>query len=199
MIVTPGDAMTRLFAACALAALLAGCATTADQLRGSMQPAAGQGYAVLAMTVKTYSPENASATLYWHGLDNNLAGTLRADFALDTIFGAEGSPSADGKLQLLALPPGRYQLDRAVARWHSDTGADDYAIKAPRIVSLPLNLPFSVPAGHSVYLGDIRFNLDYRPDITLLDSRQRDYAHMQRVWKVNDSANVQPQLLPGAR
>ena len=190
--------MTRLFAACTLAALLAGCATTADQLRGSMQPATGQGHAVLAMTVQTYSPENASATLYWHGLDNNLAGTLRADFALDTIFGAEGSPSADGKLQLLALPPGRYQLDRAVARW-ADSGGSDLTPLSPRSASFALNLPFSVPAGHSVYLGDIRFNLDYRPDVTLLDSRQRDYAHMQRVWKVNDSASVQPQLLPGAR
>ena len=190
--------MTRLFAACALAALLAGCATTADQLRGSMQPAAGQGHAVLAMTVQTYSPENASATLYWHGLDNNLAGTLRADFALGGISGPEGSPPATGTLQLLALPPGRYQLDRAVARW-ADSGGSDITPLSPRSASFALNLPFSVAAGHSVYLGDIRFNLDYRPDVTLLDSRQRDYAHMQRVWKVSDSASVQPQLLPGAR
>ncbi len=191
--------MTRLFAACALATLLAGCATTADQLHGSVQPPAGQGHAIVAMTVRTYAPDTASATLYWHGVDNALSGSLRADFAQDTIFGPVGSTSADGKLQLLALPPGRYQLGHAVARWRSDTGGDDLAINVPRIVTLPLNLPFNVQAGQSVYLGDIRFNLDYRPDTTVLDSRQRDYSHMQRMWKVNDSNSVQPQLLPGAQ
>jgi len=190
--------MTRLLAACTLATLLAGCATTADQLRGSVQPPAGTGHAILAMTVQTYSPENASATLYWHSLDTQQRGVLHAGFASGSIFGPAGSPPAIGKLQLMALPPGRYQLDYAVARW-ADAGGSDLVPPSPRSVSLPLNLPFSVPAGHSVYLGDIRFNLDNRPDFTLLDSRQRDYAHMQRVWKVNDSASVQPQLLPGAR
>jgi len=80
--------MTRLFAACALATLLAGCATTADRLRGSVQPPAGQGHAIVAMTVRTYAPDTASATLYWHGVDNALSGSLRADFAQDTIFAA---------------------------------------------------------------------------------------------------------------
>ena len=191
--------MTRLLAACAVALLLAGCTTMAERLHGSVQPPAGLGHAVLATTVRTYAPETASATLYWRGLDNNLAGSLRTDFALDTIFGPAGSPSVDGKLQLLALPPGRYQLDSAIAHWRNDNGGGDLIINMPRSARFALNLPFSVQAGHSVYLGDIRFNLDYRPDVTLLDSRQRDYAHMQRVWKVNDSASVQPQLLPGAR
>ena len=190
--------MKRLLIACA-AALLTGCTTLADQLQGSLQPAPDSGHAILAMTVRTYAPENATAMVYWHGLDNGLKGVLRANFGLDSIFGPAGSDPVIGRLQLLALPPGRYMLDKATARWADDTAGDNLAINTQRSASFALGQSFTVTAGHSVYLGDIRFNLDYRPDLSYLDSHPRDYAHMQRVWHINDSDSVQLQLLPGTQ
>ncbi len=183
--------MRRLMIAC-VAAALAGCASMADQLQGSLVPPAGMGYAVFSMTVRTYQPEHASANVYWHGLDNSASGVAGANFGTDSIFGEAGSSPAIGKLQLLTLPAGRYQLARASGSW-SDAGSRSwFGIYGmyQRQASFRLDKPFEVKAGETVYLGEVRFNLDNLPDLTLGDARQRDYAHMQRVWKVPSLGNI---------
>lgn len=185
--------MRRLIIASLLAALT-GCASMADQLQGRLAPPAGMGYAVFSMTVRTYEPEHASANVYWHGLDNSDNGMVSANFGTDSVFGPEGSPPANGKLQLLTLPAGRYQLARATGNW-SDTGSRSWSGfygMYNRSARFRLDKPFEVKAGETVYLGEIRFNLDNLPDLTLGDARQRDYAHMQRVWKVQNVGDIRP-------
>ncbi|SCK25771.1 hypothetical protein [Vogesella sp. LIG4] len=175
------------------AVLLAGCSTMADQLHGSLQPPAGTGYAVFSMTVRTLTPDHAWANLSWRGLDNNRHGMLYSNFATDTVFGEEGMPPADGKLQLLALPPGRYRLQDSYAHWVDDPG-DNPVFNYKGYAVFHLNKDFEVKAGQTVYLGNIRFNLDNLPDVVFGSEQRRDFGHMKRVWKVSDlnAVLVQP-------
>lgn len=178
--------MRHLPTLCAVA-LLAGCTTMADTLHGSLTPPAGLGYAVFSMTVRTYAADQASAGISWLGLDNERYGNVSANFGTDTVFGAAGMSPVDGKLQLLPLPPGRYQLQDGYGRWND---REEWWQMNSRYARFVLNKPFEVRAGETVYLGEVRFNLDNLPDVDFLDSRQRDYGHMQRVWKVNSLDGV---------
>ncbi|MEQ6290619.1 hypothetical protein ACFPAG_08355 [Vogesella sp. GCM10023246] len=186
--------MRRLLTLC-LAALLAGCSTMADQLHGSLQPPAGLGYAVFSMTARTYNPSYASANLSWRGLDNGQRGVVYANFGTDTVFGEEGMTPVDGKLQLLALPPGRYQLQQAYAQWNDDPERWPFGYQGN--ASFRLDKQFEVRAGQTVYLGQVRFNLDYRPDVEFGDEQKRDFGHMKRVWKVNDLSTIRLQPFSG--
>ncbi|WP_174874036.1 hypothetical protein [Vogesella oryzae] len=186
--------MRRLLTLC-LAALLAGCSTMADQLHGSLQPPAGLGYAVFSMTARTYNPNYATANLGWRGLDNGLQGTVYANFGTDTVFGAEGMTPVDGKLQLLTLPAGHYQLQRAYAQWNDDPERWPFGYSGH--ASFRLDKNFDIQPGKTVYLGEIRFNLDYRPDVEFNDAQKRDFGHMQRVWKVNDLSAIVLQPFSG--
>jgi hypothetical protein len=178
------------------AALLAGCTTMADNLHGSLTPPAGLGYAVFSMTVRTYNPGYATANLSWRGLDNGQHGIVYANFGTDTVFGEEGMTPVDGKLQLLALPPGRYQLQTGYARWNDDPG-DDLVFNYKGYASFRLDKPFEVRTGETVYLGQLRFNLDYRPDVEFGDEQKRDFGHMRRVWKINDLSAIRLQPFSG--
>ncbi|WP_024302543.1 hypothetical protein [Pseudogulbenkiania sp. MAI-1] len=174
-------------------ALLAGCTTMADQLHGSLKPPPTQGYAIFSMTVRTFSPDSASASLNWRGVDNGRHGTVTVSFNTDSVFGEEGMSPVEGKLQLVALPPGRYQLADAYGHWGDGYSWWPYR----RIAHFVLNKPFEVRAGEAVYLGEVRFNLDNLPDVDLLDARRRDFGHMRRVWKVNDLSSIAIRPLTG--
>lgn len=184
--------MRRLLLLCVIA-LLAGCTTMADQLHGSLKPPPGQGYAIFSMTVRTFSPDSASANLNWRGLDNGQRGSVSVSFNTDTVFGEEGMSPVEGKLQLLALPPGRYQLVEAYGHWGDGYEWWPYH----RIARFVLNAPFEVRAGETVYLGEVRLNLDNLPDVELRDAHRRDFGHMRRVWKVNDLSVITSRPLTG--
>ena len=180
-------AMRRLLLLCVIT-LLAGCTTMADQLHGSLKPPPGQGYAIFSMTVRTFTPDSASANLNWRGLDNSRHGTVWASFNTDTVFGEEGMSPVEGKLQLVALPPGKYELQDAYGQWNNgDIGWWSYR----RIARFVLNKPFDIREGETVYLGEVRFNLDNLPDVELSDAQRRDFGHMRRVWKVNDLSSIE--------
>ncbi|SMF22363.1 hypothetical protein [Pseudogulbenkiania subflava] len=185
--------MRRLLLLCVIA-LLAGCTTMADQLHGSLKPPPGQGYAIFSMTVRTFTPDSASADLNWRGLDNSRHGTVWASFNTDTVFGEEGMSPAEGKLQLVALPPGRYELQDAWGQWSDD---DLWWSSYRRITHFALHKPFDIRAGETVYLGEVWFDLNYRSEVELRDAQRRDFGHMRRVWKVNDLSSIAIRPLTG--
>lgn len=172
-----------------LASLLAGCTTLADSLHGALTPPPGMAYAVFSMTVHTYTPERASSTVRWRNLDSQQQGSLTANYATDTVFGEEGMSPVDGRLQLLALPPGRYTLADAYGHWN-DEHADTLISTRQRSAHFQLDRTFELRPGETVYLGEIRFNLDNLPDVAFSDARRRDFGHMQRVWKVKDTSSI---------
>ena len=169
------------------AALLSACSTMADKLQGSLTPPPGDGYAIFSLVGKSSEPDRSSASVSWNSLDSALQGRVYANMGTNTIFGENGNMAA-GKLELLTLPPGRYQLNTAYGYWPSGLGR--FGDGGIQIRSFPLNLPFSVEAGKAVYLGEVLLEMDYLPTAEIRDAQQRDFAHMKNVWKVNNLNTV---------
>jgi hypothetical protein len=67
----------------------------------------------------------------------------------DTVFGEEGMSPVDGRLLLLALPPGHYQVADAWGNWIEESGWGSQW----RSVTLPIHAGFDISAGSSTYLG----------------------------------------------
>ncbi|MGL6071237.1 hypothetical protein [Craterilacuibacter sp.] len=162
--------------------LLAACTTMADKLQGSLTPPAGEGYAIFSLVGKSSEPDRSSASLSWQALDSPLQGRVYANMGTNTIFGDKGH-MAEGKLELLTLPPGRYQLTTAYGYWPSSLGR--FGDGGIQIRSFALKLPFSIEAGKAVYLGEVRVEMDFLPTVEIGDAHQRDFAYMKNVWKVN--------------
>lgn len=175
-----------------LAALLpvlfaTGCTTMADRLHGSLTPPPGEGYAIFSLTGRTQDASRSSASVEWRGLTNTLSGNVYASMGTNTVFGPNGD-MAEGKLELLTLPAGRYELTRAYGYWPTDTGPFGNAFT--QIRSFSLNTPFTVEAGKAVYLGQVQVQMDFRPTVELGDAQVRDFAHMKNVWKIDNLSQV---------
>ena len=170
-----------------LSALLAGCASMADQLHGTLEPPASTGRAVVSLTAWAFEPDQTIVELEYQGV-SNLAkrGVLYASLATDTVFGEQGMSPVEGKLELLTLPPGEYRFTEAIGY----TPSEGFPDIGPRIVRLPVNRHFEIKAGETVYLGEVRLDLSFKPELILNNRQQRDFGHIHRVWHVTDTSHI---------
>ena len=185
----------RLFVLALGALLLTGCANMAERLRGSLEPPAEHGYAIVSLTGKSTNPDSAML-----GLDiANAAGRVvagdSASLLTDTVFGEQGKSMAEGKLMLFTLEPGQYRVERAWANWLED-GAWGVSRK---MRSFRLAAPFEVKRGEAVYLGNVDVEMSFLPEARLRNESERDLAHVRRIWKIKDVSGVQLRPLGQAR
>jgi len=169
---------------------LAGFTNANPSIQGSLTPPPGQGYAIVSLTARAIVPDNGTLEVHWNGLDNGSNGTVRANFATDSLSSEPGMAPAEGKVILLTLAPGRYQISDAWARWDEDTGDSATYVKHYWV-----NAPFEVKAGETVYLGNIMADLSFLPELQLRDEQQRDFSHIRNAWHVADTSAVRAQLL----
>ncbi|KZE35149.1 hypothetical protein [Crenobacter luteus] len=163
---------------------LTGCASMASKLDGRLDPPAGQGYAVVSLTALAFEPDATRAQVTYRGA-NGVQGSVYTSLNTDTVFGPEGTSPVEGRLTLLTLPPGRYRFVEAFGSTVDDPdGGFPFGGSSARSVRLPIGRDFCVAAGETVYLGEIRVDISYRPELILKNSQARDFGHMARVWKV---------------
>lgn len=168
---------------------LTGCTTMAERLHGTLAPPPGMGNAVVSLTAWAFNEDDSRVQLFYQGLNNGTKGGLGASLIVDTVFGEEGMPPVAGKLHLLTLPPGEYRFTDAYGYARNDSGMP-FAGLDMRSVHIPVNRRFTVNAGETVYLGEVRLDLSYRPELILLNSQARDFGHIHRVWHVSDTSQV---------
>ncbi|AXK40193.1 hypothetical protein [Crenobacter cavernae] len=164
---------------------LAGCAGMAGKLNGRLDPPAGQGYAVVSLTALAFEADSTRVQAAYQG--GGVRGSVYASLNTDTVFGQEGMSPVEGRLELLTLPAGRYRFVEAYGYTVDDSGVGLFGARMPRSVRLPINRDFCVEAGQTVYLGEIRVDLSYRPELLLKNSQTRDFGHMARVWKIDQN------------
>ncbi|WP_232514875.1 hypothetical protein [Chromobacterium violaceum] len=186
--------MIRTALLCCAFALLTGCATMADRLRGTLTPPPGQAYAIVSLTGKAFDPDRATIGLSVSDAGGRVVSQDVASLITDTVFGEEGMSPAEGKLVLMTLPPGDYRVSGAWAHWMEDGvfGAD------LRMRQFPLNAPFHLDAGETAYLGQVQVEMSFLPEVKLSDERRRDFGHMRRVWKIKDLSQVRIRPLAAA-
>lgn len=146
--------------------LLAGCATPAKELKGSLTPPAGMGYAIVALAGWAFDPDSATLEADYAGENGQPGGRIYASLLTDSLFGPEGSSPRNGKLALLTLPPGQYRFVQAFGYYKQDMGF----WSGQKITRFPMNAPFVVRAGEAVYLGEIWLDLSYRPELQIRGS-----------------------------
>lgn len=178
------------------AALLSGCTTMADRLQGSITPPPGYGYAIISLTARAFDQDSATAGIHIADSTGAIVANGRASMNVDTVFGEEGMSPTDGRLQLLTLPAGHYQLTDAWGNWEEESGWGNQWHSTRQ----PIHADFDISAGSSVYLGEVFLDLSLRPEVRLSNQQKRDFGHMRRVWKVQDLSSVQirPLQLPVA-
>ncbi len=171
---------------------LAGCATVAKQLNGSLQPPPGYGYAIVSMTALAFEPDASSIeAIYVPDGAPGRGGNIHASLLTDSVFGEAGSSPVEGKLALLTLQPGNYRFVEAIGYYPQEIAG----WRTRQIIRMPMSAPFTVTAGRAVYLGEIRLDLSYRPELLLRDGRPRDFGHIRRVWHVEDLSPIDVRLL----
>lgn len=168
---------------------LCGCTTMAERLHGTLAPPPGQGNAVVSVTAWAFNEDDTRVQLLYEGVGNSSRGSVGASLITDTVFGEEGMSPVAGKLHLLTLPPGEYRFTDAYGYTRDDSGMP-FAGLDMRAVHLPVNRRFSIHAGETVYLGEVRLDLSYRPELILQNSQARDFGHIHRVWHVTDTSQV---------
>ena len=178
--------MLRSALLCFALALLTGCATMADRLKGSLTPPPGQAYAIVSLTGKAFDPDRATIGLVVSDAGGRVVDENVASLITDTVFGEEGMSPVEGKLVLMTLPPGDYRVSGAWGHWVEDGpfGAN------LQMRQFRLNAPFHLNAGETVYLGQVQVEMSFLPEVKLSDEQRRDFGHMRRVWKINDLSPV---------
>ena len=146
---------TLAIALCAL--LLTGCASMADRLRGSLEPPAERGYAILSLTGKSANPDSAMLGLNIANASGRIVAADSASLLTDTVFGEQGKSMAEGKLLLFTLEPGQYRVEQVWANWLED-GAWGVSRK---MRSFRLAAPFEVKRGEAVYLGNVNVEMSF--------------------------------------
>ncbi|MDN0075392.1 hypothetical protein QU481_10865 [Crenobacter sp. SG2303] len=170
--------------------LVAGFSNANPSIQGSLTPPPGQGYAIVSLTARAIVPDNGTLEVHWYGLDNGSSGIARANFVTDTLYSDQGMAPTEGKVILLTLAPGRYQISDAWTRWGEDTGDSTTHVK-----HYGVNAPFEVKAGETVYLGNIMADLSFLPELQLRDEQQRDLDHIRNTWHVADTSFIRAELL----
>ncbi|WP_053077275.1 hypothetical protein [Chromobacterium sp. LK11] len=179
--------LKRIFAPALCALLLAGCATMADRLRGSLEPPAERGYAIVSLTGKSANPDSATLGLDIANASGRVVAADSASLLTDTVFGEQGKSMAEGKLMLFTLEPGSYRVEQVWANWLED-GA--WGVNR-KMRSFRLAAPFEVKRGEAVYLGNVEVEMSFLPEARLRDESERDFAHVRRIWKIKDVSGVQ--------
>ena len=57
--------------------------------------------------------------------------------------------------------------------------------------------PGGFQTGDAVYLGEIRIQAGNPPQLSIVDSHERDYRHISKEWKINDLSPLKIRLLQG--
>jgi hypothetical protein len=171
-----------------LVVLLTGCTTMADRLHGSLQPPPGEGNAIVSFTAWAFRDDETHAQLRYQGVaDSSIKGSLDVSLITDTVFGEEGMSPVGGKLHLLTLPPGQYRFTDVYGYTRDDDGLLFFGTRA---VHLPVNRSFTIRPGETVYLGEVRLDMSYRPEVKFQNSQPRDFGHIHRVWHVSDTSHI---------
>ncbi|WP_146176656.1 hypothetical protein [Chromobacterium sp. Panama] len=186
---------TRIFVLALCAFLLSACAGMAERLRGSLEPPAERGYAILSLTGKSANPDSATLGLNIANAAGRVVAADSASLLTDTVFGEQGKSMAEGKLMLFTLEPGQYRVEQVWANWLED-GAWGVSRK---MRSFRLAAPFELKRGETVYLGNVDVDMSFLPEARLRDEAERDLAHIRRIWKIKDVSGVQLRPLGQAR
>lgn len=179
--------LKQTFAIALCALLLTGCASMADRLRGSLEPPAERGYAILSLTGKSANPDSAMLGLNIANASGRIVAADSASLLTDTVFGEQGKSMAEGKLLLFTLEPGQYRVEQVWANWLED-GAWGVSRK---MRSFRLAAPFEVKRGEAVYLGNVNVEMSFLPEAQLRNETERDLAHIRRIWKIKDVSGIQ--------
>ncbi|UTH74417.1 hypothetical protein [Chromobacterium sp. IIBBL 290-4] len=177
--------LRRTFLIAAIAALT-GCASMADKLQGSLAPPLGQAYAIVSLVGKAFEPDRAVVGLQIRDAAGREAAADVASLNTDTVFGEEGMSPVEGKLMLLPLPPGDYRLANVWGHWAEDGAWGPYL----QMKQFKQNAPFHLDAGETVYLGEVKLEMSFLPEVKYGNEARRDFGHMRRVWKVKDLSQV---------
>ncbi|OQS42972.1 hypothetical protein [Chromobacterium haemolyticum] len=178
---------TRIFVIALCAFLLSACAGMAERLRGSLEPPAERGYAILSLTGKSSNPDSATLGLDIANAAGRIVAADSASLLTDTVFGEQGKSMTEGKLMLFTLEPGQYRVEQVWANWLED-GAWGVSRK---MRGFRLAAPFEVKRGEAVYLGNVDVEMSFLPETRLRDESGRDLAHIRRIWKIKDVSGIQ--------
>lgn len=183
----------------ALLALLAGCATQQSdpqaRLGGSLSPRAGKAYVVVSLTADTFQASSTylaarfSQPYSGEGLAMQFGHSIQARLGSDRI--GDGETGVPGKLQLLELEPGRYEFTEATSNWPDPSGREPFS----QSNRLPMRHSFELQPGEAVYLGEIHLQLNDRPQVSIIDSHERDFRHIGGQWKISDLSPLKIRLL----
>ncbi|MCX7206215.1 MAG: hypothetical protein NT086_09600 [Proteobacteria bacterium] len=168
-------------------ALVAACsAQPALQIEnGRLQPPAGQGYVVLALSVQSLSSDRASLQVELVGAESKHS--LRADISRDVISGPDAETR--GRLWVLPLAAGSYTVSEAWGEW-AVNGSNGRGGQP----HFKIERRFQIAAGEVLYLGEINAQLNFAPALSYSDQTPRDFYQLKQ-WGVQDTSLVTTRLL----
>lgn len=189
--------MKRLLSLC-LAVLLLGCASTDSQqvaqkqiIDGKFAPAPGNGIVVLSMTMQSLAPENTYANLTIQGPAGKQFLYAQIETSMINTPGDESSPA--GRVYMLSLPAGQYNVEQANGQWVLQVGRMPEA----QMFFLPLNKGFTVKAGEVSYLGSIHLNINFQTTASYSNRFDRDMYDLRKRYGLTDVSNITQQALSG--
>ncbi|MGL4994868.1 MAG: hypothetical protein ACRC6G_01685 [Deefgea sp.] len=167
--------------------MLSACATVtpnANVNNGQLLAPAGEGLALLSLTVQSKNLETANTYLYLEGPTGRLS--LDATMKDHHIRAANEPKRVAGRLFIQPLPPGEYRLVLVAGSWRDSSNLMFMYPKA----DIPLDVPFTIKAGEVTYLGEVRFGLSLMPKVDLVSNTERDFYDLKTRSGVTDFSNI---------
>lgn len=166
--------------------LLTACASFRPPLdNGRLSPAPGQGLVIIALTAQSFSDETADLALYISGASGTSLSQMR--LATDFIRAPGSTHNSTGRLLVLPLTAGQYEITRATGSWRRDSSN---AFFMREFISVNIQQPFHIAAGEVVYLGQVHVNMNFRPDVVFSQNTERDFFDLQARSGVTDVSNI---------
>lgn len=167
-------------------AVLSGCASLRPPVEnGRLNPASGQGLAIIALTAQSFSDETADLALHIAGPTGTSTAQMR--LATDFIRAPGSTHNSTGRLLVLPLSAGHYMIRNATGSWRRDS---DNAFFMRQFINVNIQQPFSIAAGEVMYLGQVHVNMNFRPDVTFSQNTARDFFDLQARSGVTDLSNI---------
>ena len=177
--------MKKLLLSSVTTLLLTACATPLHIESGKIVPPPGQGYVIAAVTMDSLDHDNADAGILLNGPRGEIR--LESQINLNFIRAPGNEPDGAGKLHVVALPAGHYQVSKVYGSWADDTaGWMRFQIRP----SFALNEPFDLQEGEVVYLGDYHMSLNFQPSFSRANTQRRDFNDLAFRRGVTDFSNI---------